>query len=238
MKKGAKIALCVLVVAVAAGGAAAAWQWNNINAARYGLTMDKDSISQRLEENQRALNDAMVKYNVTQYNFSQEEIEQLADGSLAPEEAARRLLDGGGAEHSGTPAPDASPTPTSTLSTGGDTAAVEAAEEEIREEIATMYVLRSTYVGKLEAIVQSAIDEYTAGEHTSERRTQVVYGKLEELTALEKECDQKVAAVVARLRELLKATGQDDSLAKEVEATYEEEKSLKKAYYLKEFQGG
>ena len=238
MKKGAKIVLCVLVVAVAAGGAAAAWQWTNINSARYGRTMDKDSISQRLEENQRALNDAMVKYNVTQYNFSQEEIEQLADGSLAPEEAARRLLDGGGAEPSGTLAPDASPTPTPTLSTGGDTAAVEAAEEEIREEIATMYVLRSTYVGKLEAIVQSAIDEYTAGEHTSERRTQVVYGKLEELTALEKECDQKVAAVVARLRELLKATGQDDSLAKEVEATYEEEKSLKKAYYLKEFQGG
>ena len=191
MKKGAKIALCVLVVAVAAGGAAAAWQWNNINAARYGLTMDKDSISQRLEENQQALNDAMVKYNVTQYSFSQEEIEQLADGSLAPEEAARRLLDGGGAEPSGTPAPDASPTPTPTLSTGGDTAAVEAAEEEIREEIATMYVLRSTYVGKLEAIVQSAIDEYTAGEHTSERRTQVVYGKLEELTALRRSATRR-----------------------------------------------
>ena len=134
MKKGAKIALCVLVVAVAAGGAAAAWQWNNINAARYGLTMDKDSISQRLEENQRALNDAMVKYNVTQYSFSQEEIEQLADGSLAPEEAARRLLDGGGAEPSGTPAPDASPTPTPTLSTGGDTAAVETAQEGIPPE--------------------------------------------------------------------------------------------------------
>ena len=106
---------------------------------------------------------------------------------------------------------------------------MEAAEEEIREEIATMYVLRSTYVGKLEAIVQSAIDEYTAGEHTSERRTQVVYGKLEELTALEKEVrPERWAAVVARLRELLKAIGQDDSLAKEVEATYEEEKSLVK----------
>lgn len=112
-------------------------------------------------------------------------------GVLAPEEAARRLLDGGGAEPSALRAPDASPTPTPTLSTGGDTAAVETAQEEIREEIATMYVLRSTYVGKLEAIVQSAIDEYTAGEHTSERRTQVVYGKLEELTALEKECDPR-----------------------------------------------
>ena len=43
---------------------------------------------------------------------------------------------------------------------------------------------------------------------------------------------------MSRLRELLKATGQDDTLAQEVERTYEEEKSLKKAYYLKEFQEG
>ena len=64
MKKGAKIALCVLVVAVAAGGAAAAWQWNNINAARYGLTMDKDSISQRLEENQQRCHGQIQRHPV------------------------------------------------------------------------------------------------------------------------------------------------------------------------------
>ena len=101
-----------------------------------------------------------------------------------------------------------------------------------------MYVLRATYVGKLEAVVQSAIDEYTAGEHTSENRTRVVRGKLDELIAMEKECDGEVAAVVSRLRELLKATGQDDSLARQVEETYKEEKSLKKAYYLNEFRNG
>ena len=101
-----------------------------------------------------------------------------------------------------------------------------------------MYVLRSTYVGKLEAIAQSAIDEYTAGDHTEENRKQVVYDKLDQLTALEKECDAQVAQVVSRLRELLKAAGQDDTLARQVEETYREEKSLKKAYYLNAFRKG
>ena len=87
--------------------------------------------------------------------------------------------------------------------------------------------------------IESAKDQFTADEFKALKAGAQQVKEIEEkLTALEKECDQKVAAVVARLRELLKAIGQDDSLAKEVEATYEEEKSLKKAYYLKEFQGG
>ena len=54
----------------------------------------------------------------------------------------------------------------------------------------------------------------------------------------DEECDGEVAAVVSRLRELLKATGQDDTLARQVEETYREEKSLKKAYYLNAFRNG
>ena len=101
-----------------------------------------------------------------------------------------------------------------------------------------MYVLRSTYVGKLEAVVQSAIDEYASGDMTPERRTEVVYARFDELQAMEKECDEKVASVVSRMRELLKKTGQDDTLARQVEQTYAEEKSLKKAEYIQEFQNG
>ena len=47
-----------------------------------------------------------------------------------------------------------------------------------------------------------------------------------------------MAQVVSRLRELLKEAGRDDSLAKQVEETYQNEKSLKKAAYLEEFQNG
>lgn len=227
MKKGAKIALGVVGVLVVAGAAVAAWQWDNIQAARYGLTMDKDTLSQRIEENRKALDDAMNQYEVPSYEFSREEISQLTDGSLSTEDAAKKLLES-------TTQPDTVPAePQNTAETEQ-----QAAEAEIREKIAQMYVLQATYEGQLQAVVQEAIDEYSAGEHTAERRAQVVYDRMDYLMALEAECDQKVAAVVSRLRELLKATGQDDTLAKQVEETYKEEKSLKKAAYIEEFRNG
>lgn len=227
MKKGAKIALGAVAVLAAAGAAAAVWQWNNLNALRYGLTLDQDTLDQRLEENQTVLNEAMDQYEISDYTFTEEEVSQLTEGAVSAQEAAKKLLEQPTQETPRPEQPEQAPQ--------ADHAQEEA---EIRELIATMYVLRATYVGKLEAVVQSAIDEYTAGEHTSENRTRVVRGKLDELIAMEKECDGEVAAVVSRLRELLKATGQDDSLARQVEETYQEEKSLKKAYYLNEFRNG
>ena len=227
MKKGAKIALGVVAVLAVAGAAAAVWQWNNLNALRYGLTLDQDTLDQRLEENRTVLNEAMDQYDISDYSFTEENVSQLTEGTVSAQEAAKKLLEQPAQEAPQTEQPEQPPQ--------ADHAQEEA---EIRELIATMYVLRATYVGKLEAVVQSAIDEYTAGEHTSENRTRVVRGKLDELIAMEKECDGEVAAVVSRLRELLKATGQDDSLARQVEETYKEEKSLKKAYYLNEFRNG
>lgn len=227
MKKGAKIALGVAAVLAVAGAAAAVWQWNNLNALRYGLTLDQDTLDQRLEENRTVLNEAMDQYDISDYTFTEEEVSQLTEGTVSAQEAAKKLLERPAQEAPQTEQPEQPPQ--------ADHAQEEA---EIRELIATMYALRATYVGKLEAVVQSAIDEYTAGEHTSENRTRVVRGKLDELIAMEKACDGEVAAVVSRLRELLKATGQDDSLARQVEETYKEEKSLKKAYYLNEFRNG
>ena len=205
----------------------AVWQWNNLNALRYGLTMNQDTLDQKLGENQLALDQAMEDYQISGFTFSDEEAAQLADGSLTAQEAAKKLVDQSGERQPAAPAeqePQAEP--------------VRTPEEEIRELVATMYALRATYVGKLDAVVQSAIDEYAAGEHTAENRTRVVYDRIGELTAMEKECDSEVAAVVSRLRKLLKASGQDDTLAREIEETYKEEKSLKKAYYLNEFRKG
>lgn len=233
MKKGVKIALGIAGVLVVGGAALATWQWNNLNALRYGLTLDRDTIDQKLQDNEQALNDAMAEYDIQGYTFSQEEIAQLADGTLSTEKATKKLLEGqipqaaspeGASGQQGSASQEAEPQPET--------------EKAIQEQIATMYVLRSTYVGKLEAIAQSAIDEYVAGDHTEENRKQVVYDKLDQLTALEKECDAQVAQVVSRLRELLKEAGRDDSLAKQVEETYQNEKSLKKAAYLEKFQNG
>lgn len=232
MKKGARIALGVVGVLVIAGAAAAAWQWNNLSALRYGLTMDQETLDQRLEENQAALNQAMDDYQIREYPFSQEEVDQLTDGTVTAQDAAQKVL-----EQSAAPQRPAAPVPEEPAEKVPPERVL-TPEEEIKELVATMYVLQATYLGKLDAVVQSAIDEYLAGDQTSDNRTRIVYGKISELTAMEKECDGEVAAVVSRLRELLKATGQDDALARQIEAVYQEEKSLKKAYYLNAFRNG
>ncbi|EDN01843.1 hypothetical protein BACCAP_00184 [Pseudoflavonifractor capillosus ATCC 29799] len=258
MKKAGKIALAVVGVVLVAGAITVAVQWNNIKALSYMMTMDTGTLSERAEENRKTLDKAMEDYQIPAYTFSEEEMAQLASGELSEEEAASRLLGQSGSGETGTTeepapsqsqAPSESPSasqapsasqsaaPSQSASQSGDNATQEA-EAELRQLVATMYVLQATYEGKLEAIVQEAIDEYTAGEHTSENRTKIVYSKYDALTKLEKECDQKVADIVARMRELLKATGQSESLADEVQKTYEEEKSLKKAYYIREFQEG
>lgn len=258
MKKAGKIALAVVGVVLVAGAVTVAVQWNNIKALSYMMTMDTGTLSQRAEENRKTLDKAMEDYQIPAYTFSEEEMAQLASGELSEEEAASRLLGQSGSGETGTteePAPSQSQAPSEnpsasqapsasqsaapsqSASQSGNNATQEA-EAELRQLVATMYVLQATYEGKLEAIVQEAIDEYTAGEHTSENRTKIVYSKYDALTKLEKECDQKVADIVARMRELLKATGQSESLADEVQKTYEEEKSLKKAYYIREFQEG
>lgn len=252
MKKAGKIALAVVGVVLVAGAITVAVQWNNIKALNYMMTMDTGTLSQRAEENRETLEKAMEDYQIPAYTFSEEEMAQLASGELSEEEAASRLLGQSGSGETGTtegpeapqsqepsqaPSSSQSAAPSQSASQSGDNATQEA-EAELRQLVATMYVLQATYEGKLEAIVQEAIDEYTAGEHTSENRTKIVYSKYDTLTKLEKECDQKVANIVARMRELLKATGQSESLADEVQKTYEEEKSLKKAYYIRAFQEG
>ena len=231
MKKRTKILLCAAAVLAAAGVGAAAWQWNNLSALRYGMTMDQETLNQKIEENRVALNEAMDRYQVEQYEIPEDKLSQLTDGSLTPQEAAKELLEQEDQKKAASSGRDSasSSTPAEQLS---------AEEQEIRRLIATMYVLQATYEGKVEAVAQAAIDEYTAGEHTQENKTKVVYARVQELLDMEADCDAQVSAVTTRLRELLKATGQSDDLAKQVEQTYQQEKSLKKAAYLNKFQNG
>lgn len=246
MKKRTKIMLAVLALLVGGGIGLAAWQWNNLQALNYGLTMDTAALGEKIQENSAALDEAMDRYQVEKYEITQDELAALTDGSLSAQEVARKLLESreppkaaapegtAGGQQTGETGQSAAPE----QSSGASSAPLSAEEQEIQQLIATMYVLQATYEGKLEAEVQGAIDEYLAGEQTSENRARVVYKRIEGLLAMEKECDAQVAQVVSRLRELLKATGQSEELAKQAEAAYQQEKSLKKAYYLNAFRGG
>ena len=224
MRTRTKVILTILALLAIAIGAVVVWQWNNLMALHDGLTMDPIAIQEELEEQQEQFDAVMDEYQVPHKEFTQEEIDQLVSGVLSTGEMADSMLQGekpsnaqGQQEESTDPTTDV--------------------EEAIQKEIATMYVLRATYEGKLEAIVQSALDEYAANDG-SRSREEIVYGKMNELTALEKQCDRQVEEVTSRLRDLLTQAGKDTDLADQVEETYQAEKSMKKAYYIQKFQEG
>ncbi|MEG0779014.1 MAG: hypothetical protein RRY95_01015 [Oscillospiraceae bacterium] len=235
MRKPFKLLLCLAALLVILGAAVVAWQWENLYALRDSITMDGAAIEEHMTQNDQQLKDVMAQYQIQEHAFSQEELDSITENDAGVDSAAISLLEENPAP---TPAADQTkpaepaPTPPPKTEAVDYTAA-------IREQIAKMYVLKATYVSALEGMVAAAKAEYIAlpaAEHTAAKKQEVVMARVKEISALEKSCDQKVAAVVAELRRLLKADGQDSSTADLVEKTYANEKRLKKAYYLSEFQ--
>ena len=250
MKKRTKILLGIAAVLAVAAGVLCVWQWNNITAARYTLTMDQDAVSSRIVENEAVLHEVLTEYDLADYTPSEEDIAAVASGEKTTQELAQEMVSAQAASSQAgvAGAPAASGTAASSAGSSGPAQsaspsapaqpAAPSYDDQIRAQVAMMYVLRSTFVSRLDELVNQAVFDYALAENfTRDGRMAAVTPYLDAVSTLEEECDAEVATVVAELRRLLKASGQDDSLAKKVEETYEEEKSLKKAYYLKELTG-
>lgn len=92
--------------------------------------------------------------------------------------------------------------------------------------IAKLYVLRSTYIGKLDALVAQAKKEYYADKS----RKSELEGKYLRLgSSMEKECDAQMETLISQIHAELIRTGGDLGLIDEIRAVYAQEKSAKKA---------
>ena len=238
MKK--KIITIVVLACAILIGIVVFFQWNNIKAAQYFVFMDKETLETKIDENDKVITDALKEYVIEVPEFSEEELENLANGTTDKEALIDRILNettpiDPEQENKPIDPPITSekPIPTEVIPPNP----VVNNDKAIKEQIATMYVLKAQFVGKLEAIVSQTISEFyllPASEQTEKNKQKLVQGKISELSVLESQCDSEVSKVVVTLKELLKEAGKDTSLATDVENAYKEEKSLKKAYYIKE----
>ncbi len=122
----------------------------------------------------------------------------------------------------------------SALNDSGNTQASNDYNEEISRHIASMYVLKSTYCGILEAMYSEAASEYSAlsAEERKSAKASIGQKYMSRALALESECDAKVAGVLASLDSALDKINGDKTIISKIKTAYENEKSLKKAYYL------
>ena len=103
-----------------------------------------------------------------------------------------------------------------------------------------LYVHKATYLAKLGRLEQAAIEEYKARpekERTAAAKRKIVLAKASEVLEFEKTCDAQVEELLRQLEKTLVAEKEDVSIIKKIQAAYEDEKSLKKAYYLDRLYG-
>lgn len=236
--------LGVFVVLVVTVVSLLRWQWNNVQALSYLLRLGQGELETKLEENEGNLRDALGLAGVELLDIGPEQIEQVTSGAMTAEAMASQMMEAQKGKTAESPTPEAeekqgpkAEPPKQTSPPEKQKPTAEEIEQKLSVQVATMYVLKASFVGQLETVVNEAKQEYIAlpaAERTAEKKREIVYSHFNDLSELEKQCDTQVAAVVEQVRKLLAESGRDLALADQIQETYEQEKSLKKAYYISE----
>lgn len=223
MKRWKKIVGGTLLVLVAAG-AGAAWHFQNeIQAVNYYLRYSQEEQAALEQENEAVLTDVLQQANLP--------VELFADPSLSPEELLQKL------EEKAQQA-DASVAAEPSAETGDAKAALNQSSQNYDAQLAAMvgeiYALRSSFVGQLDGLLQQAKAEYGAlsPEQREKQKSALASKYIGMAGGLESRCDGQMEAILGRIQKHLKETGGDTSLVKEIRKVYENEKALKKSYYM------
>ncbi len=107
-------------------------------------------------------------------------------------------------------------------------------DEKAAQSIAKMYVLKSTFESELDRLYGEAKAYYytLTPEQQKNGKSEVMKKFYSTATNLETSCDAQVDVVLNDLEATLKENGENTELVTKIRTAYNEEKRLKKAYYL------
>lgn len=197
------------------------WQWNNIMAVHYATSYSEEELLKMQEENDQIIEELGNQLSNVDFSALPEEARELLQKGELPEEAAVAVLTGqvSWEEYK---AGQSVPADVTTYSPGYTD-----------DIIAQIYVLRSSYVGKLDSLVSQAWGEYRSG---SISKTDLISKYVGIGYGLEAECDGKMEALLSQLSDALSYQGEDMSVVETIRRTYQSEKSIKKAEMIAKYQ--
>lgn len=215
MKKKKTVILIILAVIIAGLGALIYWQWNNIEALKYFATYSEEERQNKLDENEKAISDILDGMSgIDISRLSDEAVKMLQNGELTEEEAIAIITN---------------KTTLDEIKSGKATLSNNSSNLETL--IAKIYVLRSTYVGKLDSLVSQAYGEYKAGGDSDA----IVDKYIGIASGMEGECDGQIESLLSQIKTELEKTGGDMSLINQIRTTYKNEKSIKKGDLLSKY---
>lgn len=224
MKSWKKIVGGILVVLVAVG-AGAVWHFQNeLQAVNYYLRYSQEEQAVLEQENEALLENVLQQANLP--------VEIFNDPSLTAEEIAQKLEEK--AQQTGTMLENQQSIGKNDGAEGTLDPSSQNYDAELAAMVGEIYALRTSFVGQLDGLLQQAKAEYGAlsPEQREKQKNSLASKYIGLAGSLEANCDSQMEAILSRIQKHLKENGGDTSLVKEIRKVYENEKALKKSYYM------
>ncbi len=232
---------------------------NNLKAAWFLFTTDIDKKQELIEKNEKVYSDALESLSDEGITITEEKKQQLNSGNLTEEEAIKIILGedkpagNGGSDtnkdiNKDKPTRDDTPSPKPHTDKQPETSGSETnsgkesqTDGDSAKAIAKMYVLKSKFTSKLSGIEIEIKKKYNAlpkEQQNPSSRKSIAGSYIKEVSALEKECDTEVEQALSELKAALEAKNKSIDIVDTLRKAYNDEKSLKKAYYLDVYKNG
>ena len=217
------IIICILIAAVIC---LAVWQRDNISAVMSGLKYSDEDIQQQIDTSKKDVETELEKYNVSGLrDFTFEEEEAIRKGQLTVEEAVEKILSQRGNQQSTGGESSSQSTGSENVSSTDDSSAI------VSEYTIKLYSLKAEYLGQ----IGNLIDQAKADNKNGMSAGTLMSTYLGKAASLESEADSQVEALLSELKGKLEDVGADTSIISTMRSSYENEKTLKKSYYLSLF---
>lgn len=243
--KGLKILLVILVVLIIGLAVVYFNQKQNIDALVTSVKYSKEDIQQQIDDSKEDIKGTLNEYDIGELrDFTFEEEEQIRKGVLTYDEALNRILEESGvadvltvgSDDNSSNSVDGNQIGNNTSDSDiGSTVVIpniKANNNEPRAIVAEYTLklsgLKAQYLGQIGGLVDQAKADYKQTRNVKQIATKYI-GKA---TSLEKQADSAVDGLLEELKSKLQAVNADISVVDKMKSAYEEEKTLKKSYYL------
>ncbi|MBR5480028.1 MAG: hypothetical protein IKU84_07600 [Clostridia bacterium] len=224
MKLWKKIVLSIIALIIAATAFVTVWQWENIKALYLFATNTDEQIEKMAEESHKTKEEVLSQYEgITVTDLTPEQENAIISGEMTVEEAVKEI------DKSDTAVNESKPQKQ-------ETKPVDKKTEIVNKYLKQIYALKAEFLGKLANLkdeAQAEFYKFPLPERTKANKTAVMTDKLIDCYELENQCDIKIEALLKELKTELEKINADTAIVAEIRKAYKEEKSVKKAYYIK-----
>lgn len=234
--KVVKVLLVVLLLLIVCLVAVFISQRQNVDALVKSVQYSEEDIQGQIDSSKDNVAKTLEDYDVGNLrDFTFEEEEMIRKGQITYEEAMNKIMEESGVADELEVAPGGNSSnqgSASSESSGVTVPDVKAKTDNPSAIIAEYYVklnaLKAQYLGSIGSLVDEAKAEYATNKSLSNLASKY----LKRASALESEADSSVDSLLSELRGKLESVNADTSIVDKMKSAYEQEKTLKKSYYL------